>query len=264
MSNLNSKKIFSLLVFVSAVLIVLLVILFVDPIAQNPDYHNFIDDKTMMGVPHFWNVISNTPFFVVGLWGLIKLDGMSYLKKFRHAYQLWFFGVMAVALGSGYYHLQPQNNTLVWDRLPMTMAFMSLFAIIIAEFVNEKRGVILLWPFLVIGIFSVFYWQWTETQSVGDLRPYAIVQFLPMVIIPVILLLFKGCFTHKSGYWWLLFYYFLAKLLEYYDAGIYEVTGHIMSGHALKHMSAAFGVWMLLNSYSKRSVNPDISSQNVI
>ncbi len=255
MNHCDSKNKFAQLIFVIVTVLILLVMVFVDPIAQDQGYHDFIDDKTLMGVPHFWNVVSNIPFFMVGIWGLITLSKMQFLKNFRYAYQLWFFGVMTVAFGSGYYHLQPQNSTLVWDRLPMTIAFMSLFSIIIAEFVDKKRGVFLLWPFLIIGVFSVFYWQWTESQSAGDLRLYVVVQFLPMITIPVILLFCKGRFTHKSGYWWLLFYYFLAKFLEYFDTEIYQSTGQLMSGHALKHMAAALGVWMLLISYKKRSIN---------
>ncbi len=41
-------------------------------------------------------------------------------------------------------------------------------------------------PTLAIGIASVFYWQRTEAQGVGDLRLYALVQFLLMLIIPII------------------------------------------------------------------------------
>ena len=38
-----------------------------------------------------------------------------------------------VAIGSSYYHWKPSNSRLVWDRLPMTVGFMSLVAVVISE-----------------------------------------------------------------------------------------------------------------------------------
>ena len=35
---------------------------FLPPIAQDPLYHAFADQRALLGVPHFWNVVSNLPF----------------------------------------------------------------------------------------------------------------------------------------------------------------------------------------------------------
>lgn len=32
----------------------------------------------------------------------------------------FYIGVAAVAFGSGYYHLKPNDSRLVWDRLPVS------------------------------------------------------------------------------------------------------------------------------------------------
>ncbi|HFC30795.1 MAG TPA: alkaline phytoceramidase [Oceanospirillales bacterium] len=225
---------------------------FIKPIAQDLNYHNFSDKRTIFGIPNFWNVISNLPFLIVGILGLLQLKKLKIIHEMGLAYWILFFGVALVAFGSGYYHLNPNNHTLLWDRLPMTIAFMSLFAIIIAEFVNEQRGSILLFPLLLIGLISVIYWQWTESKGNGDLRLYALVQFLPIIIIPLILISYKCCFNKISGYWWLLFAYVLAKFLEHYDNQIYQLTANNMSGHAIKHLAAAIGMYILLLAYNGR------------
>ena len=226
---------------------------FVKPIPQDPGYHKFIDDRTMLSVPNFWNVMSNLPFLIVGILGLMQLKSFKTIAEMDLAYWLLFFGLALVAFGSGYYHWLPSNETLVWDRLPVTVAFMSLFAIIIAEFVNARRASVLLFPLIIIGMLSVFYWQYSESQGAGDLRFYALVQFLPILLIPVMMICFQSKFDKVSGYWFLLLFYVAAKLLESFDVPIFELTGGTISGHSLKHIVAAIGMYVLLVTYKKRS-----------
>jgi len=100
---------------------------FVDPIAQDPAYHLFVDQRAALSIPNFQNVMSNLPFAVVGLGGLFLI--LSNLRivnnEAKPAWLVFFVGVFVTALGSGYYRLSPDNETLIWDRLPMTIAFMS-------------------------------------------------------------------------------------------------------------------------------------------
>ena len=237
----------------SITLVALIGIFFIKPISQDLGYHNFIDNKEMLGIPHFWNVLSNVPFLIVGVLGLMQFKRLNIIAEMGVAYWLLFFGIALVAFGSGYYHLNPDNHTLVWDRLPMTIAFMSLFAIIISEFINVRLGSILLFPLVLVGIASVFYWQWTEANGVGDLRFYALVQFLPILLIPIMLLMYRSKYSHISGYWWLLLFYVAAKALEYYDSQVFELLGALISGHSIKHVAAALGTYMLFLSYKKRT-----------
>jgi hypothetical protein len=232
----------------------IIVMMMVGPIAQDTGYHQFADQRMILGIPNFWNVMSNLPFLIVGLMGLSSLlrsGRIQFIAELKPAYVLFFAGVALVNFGSGYYHLNPGNETLVWDRLPMTFAFMALFAVIIAEFASVKISRFTLWPLVVFGAFSVFYWHFTETAGRGDLRLYLLVQFLPMLLIPLSLLLFKPRFTLTSGYWALLLAYLLAKVFEYYDKGLFESLGFI-SGHSLKHIVAALGVFVLLWAYRNR------------
>jgi hypothetical protein len=216
---------------------------FLSPVKQNEEYHNFSDKNTILGIPNFWNVISNLPFLVVGLIGLLKLNSFTTTKI---QYLIFFIGISLVSIGSGYYHLNPNSNTLVWDRLPMTIAFMALFSIIISEFINDKTGRMILVPLLTIGVLSVLYWVIFK-----DLRFYALVQYYPMVAFPVILIFFKSKYNLTGGYWLLLLAYLIAKFFEYFDYQTQNVLS-VISGHTLKHLFASLGVYMLLWTYIKR------------
>ncbi|MDH5570405.1 MAG: ceramidase [Gammaproteobacteria bacterium] len=223
-------------------------------IPQDLTYHQFADQRMILTIPHFWNVITNLPFLLVGVTGLILIHqhtNPALIISIKSVY-LWFFGgVCLVCLGSSYYHLSPDNSTLLWDRLPMTIAFMSFFCVVIAEFLSEVAAKKLFIPLILTGLLSVFYWYYTELYSNGDLRFYALIQFLPMLFIPVILLRHKTPFTHSSYYWLILFMYVLAKLLEFYDKAIFDLLGFI-SGHSLKHVASAFGPYFFYLTLKKR------------
>ena len=224
------------------------------PIAQDASYHLFNDSRIIGSVPNFWNVVSNVPFLVVGLLGLYRLlilQSVTVLQSMRLICAVFFLGVALVSAGSAYYHLWPGNQTLLWDRLPMTIAFMALFSIVIGEFVLARIGKLLFLPLLAAGMFTVLYWDTTEAAGAGDLRFYALVQFLPMLIIPIVLVCFRSTFTKVSGYWWLLGAYFAAKMFEHFDGQVFGAL-QIVSGHSIKHVIAALGVYCVLQSYGER------------
>lgn len=230
-------------------------LLFMEPIPQDTKYHQFMDSKLILTIPNFWNVVSNIAFLIVGALGVLKLrtpDRLEIVSDIKFAYYWLFSGLILVALGSGYYHIWPDNQTLVWDRLPMTIVFMALFSIVIGEFVSSRLGKALFLPFIICGICSVLYWHFTELSGKGDLRFYAIIQFLPMLIIPIILITFNSKHTKVLSYWCLLIAYIIAKLFEHFDEQVYTATG-LISGHSVKHIVAAFGIYILLSSYECRS-----------
>lgn len=225
-----------------------------DPIPQDPAYHDFADTRRILSIPNFWNVISNLPFLFVGALGLwIAYNPRTVVsdKALRACYGMFFVGVLITAFGSAYYHLDPSNQTLFWDRLPMTIAFAGLFAIVISELVTPTNGTRLLIPFLIIGVGSVFYWRWTESAGNGDLRPYAGVQFLPMLLIPAILWIRRGTSILIHYLWLMIGFYVAAKLFEYYDAAIFSFAA--VSGHSLKHVCAALAPMTLLYGLRRRS-----------
>jgi len=228
----------------SAIAIIAIAGIFIlSPIEQDIEYHNFCDSDTIFSIPNFWNVASNIPFLIIGFIGLYKTSCLSE-KKIQ--YIIFFLGISLVSIGSGYYHLNPNNNTLVWDRLPMTIAFMSLFSIIISEFIDFKIGLKLLFPSILIGLLSVVYWI-----VFNDLKIYILVQFFPILAMLTILILFKPKYNRTIGYWLLLITYIFAKIFEHFD---YETQSliKILSGHTMKHIVISFGIISLLIAYQKR------------
>lgn len=257
----TKKEKIGLSLIAASALFIMAALFLIDPVAQSPAYHNFSDSTPIMGIPNALNVLSNLPFLFVGIWALVLLlrEGkLQIIAENKSAYFALFFGVALVAFGSSYYHLWPGNQTLLWDRLPMTIAFMGLVSIIVSEFISIRLGRMLLFPLLTFGIFSVLYWHYTELEGVGDLRFYIYVQFFPIVAIPIILLLFRPRFTHLACYWWLMATYVLAKLFEHFDYFIHQTTG-LLSGHSIKHLAAAVGLYILLKGYKFRQVNPNPS-----
>ena len=244
----------SLAILVTTFVALAVLFLFTSPVPQDPAYHDFADRRTIFGVANFLNVMSNLPFLVIGLWGIVFVFRHSQsvcLPGLELAYVVFFSGIFLTAFGSGYYHLDPSNDPLVWDRLPMTIGFAGLFAIIIGEFVSPRIGRAVVIPLLLIGIASVEYWAWTETIGVGDLRPYAVVQFLPMMLLPVILLIYKPAIGSAKYFWIMLLFYVLAKLAEQLDESILAAGG-LISGHSLKHMFAAMTPATLLYALMQR------------
>ena len=217
------------------ILLISIIALFqVEPITQDLAYHNFSDQLRFWSIENAWNVLSNLPFVIVGIFGFLW---SLTLKKDKFQFIFLSIAIALVGFGSAYYHINPNNATLVWDRLPMTLAFTTIFSLVISQFINEKIGYIL-WTILVfVGIGSIWYWN-----KFDDLRIYALVQFYPLIAI-LLCLLFSKINTHlKLSYWLLLSFYVMAKICEHFDMEIHEFLV-VISGHSLKHVFAAVGLW---------------------
>ena len=234
------------------------------PIPQDQGYHAFADDRTMLGVPNFLNVASNLPFVVVGVLGLglllrhdaVRPDGPILERAERWPLLVLFAGILLTGFGSSYYHLAPSNDRLVWDRLPMTVAFMGFFASMIGERISVRAGARLLWPLVWLGIASVLTWHLGEQRGASDLRLYGFVQFYPPVTIPLLIYLFPARYTRAGDVFVALGWYLLAKGLEVgvVDHGLYA-AGQLVSGHTLKHLAAASGAyWLFLMARDRRPV----------
>ena len=245
-----------LLVLVAAVVAAIAILL--PPIPQPQWYHVFADQRRFLGIPNFNNVVSNFPFAAVGLWGLVFLlhagcrqDGRHFLdRRERWPYLMVFVGLILTAAGSSYYHLQPENASLMWDRLPIVIVMMSLLAGIVAERMSLRAGLLLLPLFLFIGVGSVLQWHMSEVRGAGDLRFYAAVQ-LYSVLFLLIALLLPSRYTRRRDLAIVAGFYVLAKILESLDRPIFEL-GQIVSGHTLKHLAAAGAGYWILRMLQKR------------
>jgi hypothetical protein len=250
-------------------LVVTIAILVVDPmlprIPQPQSYHAFADQRSFLGVPHFNDVVSNVPFAIFGLWGLVFLlryNPGELRKHFLDRRERWFYviisiGLFLTAFGSSYYHLDPGNDRLMWDRLPMTIVFMSMVAALIAERINLRLGLWLLPVLLVIGISSVLQWHMSEMRGAGDLRFYGAVQAYSVIFVLLALLL-PTPYTHGSDLLLIAGFYILAKVLEILDKPIFSL-GQIVSGHTLKHLAAALAGYSILRMIRRRRPIPNIT-----
>ncbi|KAL7157302.1 hypothetical protein ABFS83_02G068700 [Erythranthe nasuta] len=230
------------------------VLMLVTPaIPQSQEYHDFADQREFIGIPNALNVISNFPFLVVGVIGLVLCYYKNYFKLSIQGelcgWTVFFVGVAAVAFGSAYYHLEPNDARLVWDRLPMTVAFTSIIAIFIIERVDERKGTWSIVPLILAGIVSIVYWRFFD-----DLRPYAVVQFVPCIVIPVMAILLPPMYTHSTYWLWAAGFYLIAKIEEAADKPIYNFTFHIVSGHTIKHLCAAMVPVFLTIMLAKREI----------
>jgi hypothetical protein len=241
---------------VAAIGVTALAILFVaaSPMPQAQSYHRFKDDRTLVGVPNALNVLSNVPFLLVGAWGLWYLligkgsrPGQAWLEPAeRWAFVLMFLGVFLTGFGSTYYHLYPDNDRLVWDRLPMVLGFMGLIVAMVAERISVRLAGWLLLPLAAIGVGSVLQWHWTEQHDRGDMRLYVFVQGYALFFVLVTPLLFPPRYTRTADWYRGIRWYALAKACESLDGRIYSDTGGIVSGHTLKHLLGAVSTYWLL------------------
>ena len=120
----------------------------------------------------------------------------------------------------------------------MTLMFMPLFSLIIYDYIGKRAATTTFFIALPAGIASVLYWQVTEAAGHGDLRPYALVQFFPMLVIIVFLLAYPAKVPYSKPLLLVLAWYVLAKVCEHYDHEIYQFSG-FWSGHTLKHLCAS-------------------------
>ncbi len=239
--------------------VIAIIALAVPPIPQPPAYHNFADQRAWLGIPNFGDVVSNLPFAIVGICGLIFLSKPRPSKvndpSERWLYLFMFAALILTAFGSAYYHLAPGNARLVWDRIPIMMVFMALLAAVIAERVSIRAG---LWLFPIlqaVGIGSVLAWRAGELQGHGDLRLYAAVQVYAILVL-LLLLLVPAKYTRGLDLLAVVAFYVLAKILEESDRQVFSM-GHIVSGHTLKHFAAAAAGYWILRMLQKRDFVPD-------
>jgi hypothetical protein len=228
------------------------------PIAQLPHYHEFADQTVWAGVPHAGDVLSNIGFAVVALWGILRLwpmQGQASLDAGRHGYRLFLAGLLLTSVGSGMYHLAPDDARLVWDRLPINLACAGLLAAVRAESLGKpdsKRDAVL---FGLFAVFSVGWWNVTAQHGVGDLRPYLLLQILPLILIPIWQFNHGAPRRDKIAFGCALALYVAAKFAELYDHALFGALGFI-SGHTIKHLLATAAAAVLVARLVERQYAP--------
>jgi hypothetical protein len=230
----------------------------VDPIPQDPRFHEFADQRTFLGVPHFGNVVSNLAFLAVAAaWTPIRHAIAAIERRVSLAFTAVFTGLALVSVGSAYYHFNPVNETLFWDRLPMAITFTPLLAAVVADRVDPRMGLGLLPAFVLLGAASVIYWRVT-----GDLRPYYFVQGYCLVVLTLVCALWRGRLTDGRYVAAAIGCYVAAVVLELSDGVVFALLRETVSGHTLKHFVAATAglvILLMLRAGADRSAGSRVS-----
>lgn len=226
-------------------------------VVQDVHYHQFADTRSLWGIAHAADVLSNLPFAGMGLWGLCMVWRQARLA--RQGPQHWgakwdakcdakwdaqwilaglfFAGLLTTTLCSSLYHLQPDDAKLAWDRIGMVPAFAGLLGLVVADRISTRAAWAIAGGLVLAGWGAVAWWFWH-----GNLLPWAVVQGGGLLLLVGLAL----C-RPRTGAWGvpalaiglLVAIYALAKGLELADHALLLGTGGWVSGHTLKHVVAA-------------------------
>lgn len=208
---------------------------------------HFVDARSWLGVPNAGDVLSNLAFLAMGVWGSERL-------RARHDAPVgasWFFvGLILTCLGSGFYHLDPDMpQRLVADRLGMAVAFAGFLGIAASERISVRAGQAVVVLVTVAGLLAA----WVAREN---LTPWVVVQFGGMALAVGLALTRPRPGALGVSLGGVIFFYALAKLFELGDVIIFEATGHIVSGHTLKHLAAALAAWPVIRALGPVATGP--------
>jgi hypothetical protein len=218
------------------------------PIPQLPHYHEFADQRSWAGIPHAADVLSNLAYLCAGLWGFALMPparSMRALDPIRFSCGLFFFGLIATALGSGWYHLAPDDCRLLADRLPIALACAALLAWQARAYMDAPRCVNGL--LVAFAIFSVAWWGLTK-----DLRPYLFLQVAALLAIPLLHHCASAPRAERIAFVAAGALYAIAKLCEAADQSIFSMFP--VSGHTLKHLLSAAAALVLVAEFRRQRI----------
>ena len=166
---------------------------------------------------------------------------------------MFLLGLSLTAFGSGFYHLAPDNARLIWDRLPIALACAGLLVGVRGDMRPGSKTDV---EAIVLGfsaVASVAWWAYTDRSGEGDLRPYLLLQGLPLVLIPLWQAIHRAPRADRIAFAAAMVLYVLAKVAEVLDHEIANTFGFV-SGHTLKHliatMATAAVVWGVTRRFS--------------
>jgi hypothetical protein len=224
------------------------------PIPQLDSYHDFADTRALGFVPNAGDVLSNLGFAIVGVWGMTALRREDAGERLAPGWRVFLAAIVLTSLGSGFYHLAPDNGRLLWDRLPIALACAGLLSAAHEETHagSDRR---LLAALIVAAIASVLWWSVTESRGEGDLRPYLLMQAAPLVMIPLWQWVYGAPGRDRLAFGAAIALYGLAKVLELEDRAVFQALGFV-SGHTLKHLLAVAASAVLVANlvWAKRRV----------
>ncbi len=230
---------------VAVVVLAIAALLWHGPVAQLAHYHDFADQRSWLGIAHAADVLSNLGFAFVGLQGLrrvIQCWDAPVLRTGRDGWAVFFCALLLTSVGSAWYHLAPDDARLVWDRLPIALACAGILAAVWRETVGAERWIT---PALVaFAVASVAWWRITDLHGTGDLRPYLFLQFLPLVLVPLLQWQHEVAMVERLAFAGAMRLYVLAKIFEWADHAVLHALV-LVSGHTIKHLLATLAAALI-------------------
>ena len=209
-------------------------------IAQPANYNDFADHTALFGIPHAGDVLSNVGFALVAIWGWLALRPWRDSDRLRTGwpgYRLFLIGLFLTAFGSAFFHLAPGNGRLTWDMLPIALAGAGLLVGVHGDVRPGSKTNLEAIMLALFAVAGVAWWVYTDRNGAGDLRPYLLLQVLPLVLIPLWQMIYRAPRTERLPFAAAMALYVLAKLTELFDHQIATALGFV-SGHTLKHLLA--------------------------
>jgi hypothetical protein len=220
------------------VCLALLALALFGPEANQPsNYHAFADQRRFFGLPFAMDVLSNAAFLAVGIAGIACLIAYPRraLTNVQRAMSILFVaGLLLTALASAWYHLRPDDANLAIDRSGMAVAFAGLLGLAAAGRVSERAGAALGLAVLLAAPLAIKYWIATD-----NVFPWGVLQGGGMGLILWASLLRPRSKALDVRWSLVILAYAAAKLFELNDDAVYQLSGHLVSGHTLKHLFAA-------------------------
>ncbi|WLB54573.1 hypothetical protein [Bradyrhizobium japonicum] len=208
---------------------------------------HFVDTRTWLGLHNAGDVLSNLAFLAMGVWGLVRLRARNDAPV---GARFLFVGLILTCIGSSIYHLEPDApQRLVADRLGMAVAFAGFLGIAAGERVSVRAGQAVVVLVTVAGLLAA----WVAREN---LTPWVVVQFGGMALAVGLALTPPRPGALGVPFGGVIFFYALAKLFELGDVTIFEATGHIVSGHTLKHLAAAAAAWPVIRALGSTGPAP--------
>jgi hypothetical protein len=228
-------------------------------IAQPAHYHNFADQSALLGIPHAGDVLSNAGFAVVAIWGWLALRPRRASAALRGGWpgcRLFLIGLLLTAFGSAFYHLAPDNLSLIWDRLPIALVCAGLIAGVRGDIFGGSNTALETTVLALYAVASVAWWAITERHGAGDLRPYLLLQGLALILIPLWQAIHRAPRPDRIAFGTAMGLYILAKLAEVFDHEIATALGFV-TGHTLKHLIATAATAAVVWGLTRRLAHDD-------
>ncbi len=229
------------------------------PIPQPIDYHDFADQREHFDLNNFADVSSNLALLAGGAFGLLMTlrHGVFRTATERHLALTFFAAISLTSLGSTWYHLSPGTDRLFWDRLPLSLAFTALPAMLIAERISlDRASRLTLHAWVLFGPLCVLYWYQGELVGAGDLRPYFLLHVF-MLLLPPALLLLRTPYSRGQLYVLAYVLFLVGMLGDWLDDPIFALTHGMISGHTIKHLLTGAATALVGWTVGTRRVEPD-------